>query len=359
MATFNMRLNGFKKPPTHKYLRNFWVGADDYITKLNRQSSRCTHQLNFLFLKRFLKNFGDKPTFTHLCHSEISHNSSPGSQVIDDDLIELMDHFEENHLDQNTVLIVFGDHGDRSGTYRATLTGKLEERLPFMSFNFPPWFPKRYPAEFQNFKRNSHVLTSHFDIYSTLQHLLTFPVNKFKHKYGTSLFEDIILLNRTCKDVGVLDHWCSCQNYRPKSTDDKLVKRAVETVIAYINSKNTGIAIAKENCETLILKKIIRAGIVEPQERVLKFVQTFQDRVCDECGVKEGNVKYASANYEVVFAVSPSDAEYEATVVLNVKAETFKATDGISRINAYNKQSHCIAKEQPYLKPFCFCKNQI
>lgn len=130
-------------------------------------------------------------------------------------------------------------------------------------------------------------------------------------------------------------------------------------MIAHINAKNAGIAKAKENCETLTLKNIIRAGIVEPQERVLKFLQTFQDNKCDECGVKEGNVNYKSTNYEVVFSVSPSNGEYEATVVLDRKAGTFTATEGISRINMYKNQPHCVAIELPQLRPFCYCKNQL
>jgi len=361
LAAFNYRLRGFNAPPTDKYLRPFWIGADAYIRKLNQKSYRCNHQLHMLYLKRFLKNYKDKPTFSYLLHTKVSHNSSPLVAIADNDLVELLDHLGKTGLIQNTLLIVFGDHGDRTSNFRSTLVGKLESRLPFMSFTFPPWFSKKFPKEFKNFKQNSNHLTSHFDIHATLQHLLTFPNNKIaKNKFGTSLFEDLAPLNRTCSDAGILEHWCSCQNYQKLKVDNRLVLKAARTTIDYINSKNENIKMARENCEKLTLNKIIRAGIVAPNERVQKFKNTFKTEKCDGCGTYEFDVvNFNTANYEIVFTVLPSNGEYEATVALDIKEGNFIVGDGISRTNLYRNQPHCVAKEYPHLRPFCYCKSQI
>ena len=354
--TFNYRLRGFDKPPTTKYMRNFWRDADPYISKLNRQSIKCSHQINFLHLKRFMKVYQDKQTFSYLVMSDLTHNSSPYAQHIDGDLYDLLQHLESTGQHQNTLMVMFGDHGDRSGPYRATMTGKLEERLPFMSFTFPPWFPDKYPEEFINFQRNSKVLTSHFDVYATLQHLKTFPRNEHSHKYGTSLFKDITQMNRTCPQIGVLDHWCSCIDYQGLKVDDALVVKAAESIVNYINSMNSKI---KDLCANLKVDKIIRAGIVAPSVRVQKFGNTFKDSKCDECGVKEDKTVYKSVNYEVVVVVSPSGGQYEATTVYDKEKGVFTPNEGVSRINLYKKQPHCIQKKFPHLRPYCYCNKQL
>ena len=359
VSTFNYRLNGFDKPPTAKYMRNFWRAADPYITKLRHRSIKCSHQINFRYLKRFMRVYQDKPTFSYLVISDLTHNNSPTAQHIDDDLVDLLKHLESTGQHQNTVMVIFGDHGDRSGPYRATMTGKLEERLPFMSFTFPSWFPEKYPEEFSNFQRNSQILTSHFDVYSTMQHLKTFPRNEHKHKYGTSLFTDITHLNRTCPQIGILDHWCSCLDYQELKVDDALVIKAAQTVVDHINAINDKVEVGKELCAELKLDKVIRAGIIAPSARVQKFAQTFKNSQCDECGVKEAKTNYKSTNYEVVITVLPSNARYEATAVYHKDSGVFTANEGVSRINLYKQQPHCIQKQNPYLRPYCYCKQQL
>ena len=332
------------------------------MNRLNKKSHRCNHQLHILYLKRFLRNYRDRPTFSYFIHSEVSHNNSPLVAIADDDLVELMDHLEKTDLIQNTLLVVFGDHGDRSGSFRSTLVGKLEQRLPFTSFTFPPWFREKYPKEFTNFKQNSELLTSHFDIHATLQHLLNFPhKNLVNSKFGKSLFEDLAPFNRTCADAGILEHWCTCQNYQELKIDDALVLKAANTVVNFINSKNAEFQLGKENCEKLALKAIVRAGIVLANERVQKFKEAAKTKKCDGCEVKEHKtVNFKTVNYEIVFSVLPSYGEYEATVALDKEKGEFTVSDhGVSRTNLYRNQPHCVAKEYPHLRPFCYCKNQI
>lgn len=57
---------------------------------------------------------------------------------------------------------------------RSTQQGKLEERLPYFSFTFPPWFKNKYPEVYSNFKENAHALTTPFDVHKTLKNVLHF-----------------------------------------------------------------------------------------------------------------------------------------------------------------------------------------
>ena len=115
----------------------------------------------------------------------------------------------------------------------------------------------------------------------------------------------------------------------------------------------------EELCAPLKLDKIVRAGIIEPSERVQKFLQTFRDGKCDECGVKEIKADFKLINYEVVIEVLPSGGRFEATTVYDKVTGIFTPNEGVSRINMYKNQPHCIKKTFPHLRAFCYCKKQL
>ena len=51
---------------------------------------------------------------------------------------------------------MFGDHGARFSKVRTTVQGKLEERLPLMSFAFPKLFKENYPHLMRNLNNNAN-----------------------------------------------------------------------------------------------------------------------------------------------------------------------------------------------------------
>lgn len=77
---------------------------------------------------------------------------------------------------------------------RNTQQGKQEERLPGFIFVFPPWFEKKYPTAYANFKKNSDRLTTPFDIYSTLKNVLHFE----EPRMGDVAHRSISLFNEVC-----------------------------------------------------------------------------------------------------------------------------------------------------------------
>ena len=54
----------------------------------------------------------------------------------------------------NTILIIFGDHGQRAGPFRSSMQGKLEERLPFYSITTPQSFRRKHKELLENLKHN-------------------------------------------------------------------------------------------------------------------------------------------------------------------------------------------------------------
>ena len=81
--------------------------------------------------------------FASMVSSNVSHNDLNSVGVIDKNIIKLLKWCifpERSGHKNNTVVVLFGDHGCRVGKFRSTIQGKLEERLPFMSITLPSHF---------------------------------------------------------------------------------------------------------------------------------------------------------------------------------------------------------------------------
>jgi hypothetical protein len=196
---------------------------------------------------------------------------------------------DKNYLN-NTLLILFGDHGLRYGFVRSSVLGRMEERLPFLSFTFPPWFQSSYPQLHANLRRNAEVLTSHFDIHATLRHILTYPKEPRDLPHGKSLLTNIGW--RTCEQAGIPFHYCPCLNWNPVATDHKHVVKSGLAVVHKINRmlKENGLA---KKCQRLKLSKVKSAIVLtstkggneqKPDFRVLKgnIVRFFFNLVYDK-----------------------------------------------------------------------------
>ena len=261
-----------------------------------------------------------------------------------------------------------GDHGPRTSDFRSTHTGKMEERLSMLSITYPPKL-ERYKKLVNNLRTNSQLMTSHFDLYSTFQHITTFPnlnENVHKHKYGRSLFTNIAKLNRSCSDAGVDNHWCSCLYYeKVDAAEDKHVLKIVQKIIDFINRRNA--KVVPEMCDILRVKDIRTAGRRKPSTEMNQFQRTkTKGEGCDTCAVVlDKNKHFSRFVYTVTFSaypttfkdsVNPPAYEADAEVVVNTDGSVGVDIDPeISRVNLYGDQPQCIAKEYPHLRSYCVC----
>ena len=279
IGAFNLRLNGFNEPPTDHYMRPFWLSLWD--SELRSSSPRfCTGNVpNHIFLLNYTRSFFDAyrnvSKFAFVFGSELTHwNNNPG-EYMDTDFVNLIKYLQTvGHL-KNTLLIVFADHGARYSTVRKTVQGKLEERLPMMSFIFPDWFKEKYPHLHKNLRENSDRLTTPFDIYETVKHVLhisrsqtelDYNVAKGKIPRGISLLHPIPR-DRTCAMADIQMHWCTCLKQVEVHSSDVHVQRSVTAVISLIN-KETGFV--RDQCAQLTLKRVQSAFLLIPNEQVFE-----------------------------------------------------------------------------------------
>ena len=96
----------------------------------------------------------------------LTHDVFNNAGLMDPFVAKLLKRLFEEQLIADTVIIFFADHGMRFGSIRETMSGKYEERLPFMHVYVPEKWRNK------NLTINQNRLTSPFDIHATLKHLL-------------------------------------------------------------------------------------------------------------------------------------------------------------------------------------------
>lgn len=273
------------------------------------------------------------------------------------DVFELLKSLkEDNHLD-NTMLIVFGDHGARFDEIRSTLQGKLEERLPFLSITLPQWFREKHPNFVKNLQQNTRRIISPLDLHATFMHVLKYPENPSKSSLttGSSLFE-ALPENRECKDAGIPSHFCPCILWKPIPTTHSHVEIGAHLTVAHINDLLRKDSSVSHLCHKLKLHQIVSAVQGMPNRNV----QLFKG-IKDGIGLGVGEPIYndesepLECTYEIQIKVKPSMALFEATVkIIDGK---FVVNGDISRVNRYGTQSECVVKSHPSLRKFCLCRH--
>ena len=357
-ASFNYRLHGFKNPPTDHYGRPFFIEARDedpnnFGSRLSCYGSWPAHNYSLSYTMSFYNQYKHIKKFSLSAMARLSHNSINDVQLMDEDLSNFLKDFKEQGHFDSTIVVVFGDHGPRISGTRSSVQGKLEERLPFLSMTFPSSFKTRFKNYFKALQSNAAILTSHFDIYATLKHILSYPVTP-KLQTGISLFENIDPEKRNCKTAGVADHWCPCLGYVSIPANDPVIAQLAKKAVEYINEQLVANDVAQLSCAKLTLGSMIRAGKIAHNWKMEKFKQTQKNSRCDSCMlVFEEKSLSKPSSYELVFTVQPSGGMFEVTVKLI--GNSVKVDPNMSRINRYGDQPKCIADIYPHLRKYCYC----
>ncbi|XP_046142481.1 uncharacterized protein LOC114874273 [Osmia bicornis bicornis] len=356
IGTFTYRLKGFKEQPTDHYMRTFYLAASPYFRYYNKYcvGGIPRHMVMLNYIKEIFNVHKNQPKFMFGFHGELSHDSYNDIGVVDDDLHNwLKDLHEFGHLN-NTVLILMSDHGHRFAEIRNTVQGKQEERLPFFSFVFPPWFKKVYPEAYANFLHNTHYLTTPFDVHKTLETILNLEKPKIgnRHERAISLF-DKVPLDRTCADAFIEPHWCACLSWQEISVDENNVIAAAKYFIEFLNKYTED---HRDICEPLKLKEILWAAKLIPNKGLLKFQKSGdQDGFIGDFSAK---TKLTSEVYQLKVKTKPGDGLFEVSITYDIKKNAFstKISD-VSRINMYGSQARCVENSLYHLRKYCYCKD--
>lgn len=353
IGAFTYRMRGFLNHTTKHYLKHYqlrlWQKVSKfYFSKNQHLDDFCNgdtkrHKILMNLLTDFKQIYNNKSlNLAIMHHVENTHDSSKRLNWLDQDLYEFLSNGHQNGLFNNTAIFLFSDHGPRFNDKRSKQR-YLEERLPFFSIYLPKSFQQTYPNKIKNLILNKNILTSPFDIYATLKDLTC--LNQIKEtKRSISLFNRISKF-RTCEEIGIPDHYCSCaQPWKSQDNNSSLIK---EIALFSLQSINKLTSTVRHLCQELTLKEIISAEWLEKSNR--------------------------NSMYKIEFIVMPSNGVYEVLVYerkrehfeFNSEKFSIKSRNDISRIDAYGSQPSCVAKfgnnpgQLLDLRKFCFCYKKV
>jgi hypothetical protein len=344
---------GFKYRPTSFYSRPLWV--EKYASK-QKDVKKCfngrpIYKGSFNNIEIFIKRMNEiednskLPYFFFNFLTEYTHDDFVVPSYVDRYFRDMLERFERNGYLDNTLLIVFSDHGSRLVQYSyQTEAGNLEKNLPFISMRLPKslWGTIYH----QNAKSNRNRLVNAFDVYQTLRHFLhinanyskemdrkQFSINDKNTRYlrGISLFEKIPV-NRSCSDVLIPDEYCSC--FKESSIAEKDFKNrtnlSFKTVTNFIQKHiNSLTKDVRNKCVLYKLQKLHRVSNLNSQDL-----------------------------FQFIVISDPGDAWFQTVVKFNKKKtkqkEILSIYGKVIRISPYGKQSYCISDS--FLRNYCYCK---
>ncbi|XP_030370959.1 uncharacterized protein LOC115621445 [Scaptodrosophila lebanonensis] len=338
-STFNFLKNGFENQPTDYYLRPFILAIEKELKKYTKpKASICMGRRHYAeYVYDYAVDFTNvlkmRHSFGLFWTNSFSHNSFSKSSSMDNKTLQYMRTLEKNGIMENSIIIFLSDHGMRFGNLRQLEHGFLEECLPVLYIWVPDWFRRQYASFSRALEINRNRLTSPYDIYATLQHILHLNNSKadLLRPDGCpdcqSVFFDVPE-TRGCEDAGIPEHWCTCVMYKDISTHSEdvldMTLQLIETMNAYLDYKKHS-----WTCRKLKLFQIISA-----KEKINSI----------------GNLHI----YRVQYSTRPRRALFEATVQWNnlTKLIGINITD-ITRLNSYHIDSECLKDKSA--KKFCIC----
>lgn len=269
---------------------------------------------------------------------------------MDEDLYNLLTYLHSSGYLKHTILVLMGDHGSRFSNIRTTPQGKLEERMPYFAFSFPPSLIKSHPEALANFKINTNRLTTPFDIHETFLEVLGYKNTKDNtNNRGISLFKEVHR-NRSCNDAGIEAHWCACLSWT-RVHDEELAKVVAEAVVRVLNELTVP---ARHLCAVLRVAQILSLSQFSPNTEVLQYRRSF-DRHGDFPDMSD-NMTLNYNYYQIDMITEPGQGHFEVTLKQSTVTKEFYISDKeISRTNRYDNAPFCIQHKYPNLRPYCFC----
>ena len=357
-----MRLTGFSEPPCDHYARPFWSAVPHKLNggqlHENCINAQPQHKLQLEYLKSFLRAYPVTPKFGFTFLSSLLHkeNVMPLSAAAED-VYEFLKSIRDSGFLKDTMLVVMGDHGARTGEFRSTTQGKLEERLPMLSIVLPASFRLKYPDLVNNLKLNTEVIMTPLDLHATFMHILKYPSDPSHSDLtrGLSLFSKIPR-SRTCQDAKIPEYLCPCIQWLPLNITHAHVRIGVLRVADHINSLLSQDAKVSRLCKRLTVDAILAAWQETPRDELYTF-----KGIKNGIGLGFGEPEFenlpssSECSYQVRFRTRPGFGIFEASVKLI--DGRFVVNEHISRINRYGSQPDCIKSTHPYLREFCYCGN--
>ncbi|XP_055382160.1 uncharacterized protein LOC129612532 [Condylostylus longicornis] len=347
-STFNYLQRGFIKKPVDFYLRPFTKAIrDELIVEKHRMQSTCIgskHESEYIleYGLEFLKRLKGNSYFGLLWLNTFSHDGFDLSSEMDMKMLEYFEKLKNIGIMDESIIFFLSDHGMRWGSGN----NFYEERLPFLYIWLPSWFKKEYSDIVKSITINQNRLINPYDVHMTLKHIIKLSgriedgikIEQAKDCLKCqSLFIEVSS-NRTCSEIEIEDHWCTCDPFEMIDTNDEFLTKLGNFVVQYINNliaKHDNSTV-KELCRTDIkLNKINEAFYILPSNTYSSDVKRFRIAFSTEAVGHKDNGKFF------------------ATVHINSKTGDVDIKGDISRLNKYADDASCIDVQNA--KKFCFC----
>lgn len=237
---------GFQRQPTDHYLRAFFleqreatlndqVNTSDCVgaVPVHSQLINLTHQFSHIQGKRF--------SFTII--SENLSGNLKLAATVDDEIMYMVNSLREGGLLENTLLIVMSDHGPRFSDFLMTHQATVRERLPFVSIVLPDRLKKARPDTEESLWANADVLTTPFDIHSTVLDVVGLQTLSNHYKVAESDLPRAMSLvkpipaTRSCVEADVLPHWCACFKWTQVSRNEPSFAQAAQAVADLVQNR--------------------------------------------------------------------------------------------------------------------------
>jgi hypothetical protein len=309
-----------------------------YLTWLNEIKHFVTHMNSYENNKI--------PFFSFNFLTQYNHDYFVIPKDLDTQLRDMLANFQIKGYLNNTMLILWSDHGNRLASYSVyNDQGRLEKNNPFLSVRLPEKLKNtRY---FLNAFNNQNKLVSGLDLFQTLKQFLY--INKFglkiepiceekfkrndkndRNTRGISLFEPINM-NRSCADALIPYMLCNCIT-KTNLNEKQMLKETnfrIDDVSSLIVTKLNQITSKQRNkCSEFRFDRLVSFKRVNAAD---------------------------SLTYELIVVVQPGDAWFESSIKLKLEKKDNQTVFNYlpKRISAYGNQSYCVMGN---LVDYCFCR---
>ena len=144
---FNYLKNGFRYYPAHYYAHPYWFKYDTLVKRHNKSklclNNEPTYSKSFNNIKQLIDRLNDNtnkhlPYFSFNFLKYYTHDFFVTPTGLDAELTSLIKNFEDKGYLNNTMLVMFSDHGSRLSRYGYyTEPGRMERSMPFLSVRLP------------------------------------------------------------------------------------------------------------------------------------------------------------------------------------------------------------------------------
>lgn len=343
-----LQLN-FQRQPTDHYLRAFFLELREISGKCQQTTHDCvgtvpvhyqminlTHQFNYIRDKRF--------SFTTI--SNIIGDNYHLAATVDDEILHMLNSLQARGILENTLLIVMSDRGSTLSRLTVTHQDAVEERLPFVSIVLPHRLKKARPDAERSLWANANVLTTPFDIHSTVLDVVGlkrlsnhYKVAESELPRGMSLLK-AIPATRSCVEADVLPHWCACFEWTQVSWSDPAFTRSVRALADFVHDRVAeDVRCAKRTVASIewVMRYNFRKQIIQ---------QSYMENALDT------SIEF----YQVRMIMKPGRAIFEGTVTLLKKLRAYVTTEQqVSRIDICGNEAKCVSATRPHLSKYCYC----